>query len=233
MGAADIFGTDRFVRYQAELQVRERLTGGVPKDPETIKKWLKSRLEMEDRALIELATETHAAMVGEDGERPTTDELLDALSGQVEAGNGFKRMDGQLVYEGRCLKAGLKEAANVAYPGTNFPGKPKDVRKGLMRYLAERVFVEEDGIPLGVDAPTLTEQRVKHIMTPQGPRSAINVVDIVEKPRLTATIAVLDDCLPAEVWGSIWVALEEIGIGADRARSDGKFDLVRWDRLPG
>lgn len=233
MGAADIFGTSRFVRYRAELQVRERLTGGVPKDPDTIKAWLKSRLEMEDRALIELAEETYGAMTGDDGAQPTTDQLLEALASQTEAGNGFKRIDGQLVYEGRCLKAGLKEAANVAFPGTDFPGKPKGIKKGLMRYLAERVFVEEDGISLGVEQASWTEQRVKHITTPQGPRSAINVVDVVEKPRLMATISVLDDCLTPEVWGAIWTVLEEIGIGADRSRGDGKFDLVAWDRLPG
>lgn len=233
MGAAEIFGTSRFVRYRAELQVRERLTGGVPKDPDTVKAWLKSRLEMEDRALIDLANETQAAMMTQDGARPSADDLLDAVVGQVEAGNGFKRIDGQLIYEGRCLKAGLKEAANVAFPGTDFPGKPAGIRKGLMRFLAERVFVEEDGIPLGIGEASWTEQRVKHITTPQGPRSAINVVDIVEKPRLTATIAVLDDCISPQTWGAIWETLEEIGIGADRARGDGKFDLVSWEHIPG
>ena len=232
MAAKDIFNTEgTFARYFAELQVRERITGGVPKDPDTIKKWLKARLEMDDRAILELAVETETAMIGDTDTRPSADELVDALAGKVEAGNGFKTANGSLIYEGRCLKSGIKEAANTAYPGVAFPGKPKEIRKGLMRFLAERVFVEEDGISLGVSEPSWTEQRVKHIQTPQGPRSAINVVDIVEKPVLSFHVKVLDDCIKPEVWGRIWETLEEIGIGADRARGDGKFDLTKWERL--
>jgi hypothetical protein len=170
-------------------------------------------------------------MIDRTGERPSADALLDALVENVESGSGFKRVDGVLVYEGRCMKAAIKEAANVAFPGTNWPGKPKDIRKGLMRFAAERVFVEEDSIPLGVTQPSWTEQRIKHILTPQGPRSAINVVDCVEKPHLSFTVKVLDDCLDQAVWAGIWETLEEIGIGADRARSDGKFDLTCWERI--
>lgn len=240
MGASDIFGTDaRFTRYHVELQVRERITGGIPKDADTIKQWLKSRLDLDDRAIIELANETQTAMMGTNEERPTADALLDALVEQVEAGNGFKRVDGQLVYEGRCMKAAIKEASNVAFPGNTWPGKPTTkegkelIKKGLMRFLAERVFVEDDAISLGVSEASWTEQRIKHIVTPQGPRSAINVVDVVEKPHLSFTVKVLDDCLNQAVWAGIWETLEEIGIGADRARSDGKFDLLRWERVPG
>lgn len=231
MGAADIFGSTNFTRYHAEIQVRERLVGGIPKDADTIKQWLKARLELDDRAIIELANETSAAMEESSGERPTADALLDALVIQ-SGGNGFKRADGQLVYEGRCMKAALKEGANVAFPGVRWPGKPEGVKKGLMRYLAERVFVEEDVIPLGVSEPTHAGvERIKHVITPQGPRSAINVVDIVDKPLLAFTVRVLDDCLDQKVWARVWETLEEIGIGADRARSDGKFDLVAWSKI--
>lgn len=243
MGASDIFGTGRFTRYHVELQVRERLTGGIPKDANAIKQWLKSRLDLDDRAIVELANETQAAMMSEGDERPSADALLDALVEKVEAGNGFKRVDGQLIYEGRCMKAAIKEASNVAFPGTTWPGKPTKtnaqgketelVKKGLMRFLAERVFVEDDTISLGVSEPSWTEQRIKHIITREGPRSAINVVDVVEKPHLSFTVKVLDDCLNKAVWAGIWETLEEIGIGADRARSDGKFDLLRWERIPG
>jgi hypothetical protein len=231
MGAAEIFNSTRFARYHAEIQVRERLVGGIPKDADTIKQWLKARLELDDRAIIELAEETEQAMVDDSGTRPSADALLDALAAK-SGGNGFKRVDGQLVYEGRCMKAALKEGANVAFPGTSWPGKPSGIRKGLMRYLAERVFVEEDSIPLGVTAPTHEGvERIKHIITPQGPRSAINIVDLIEKPHLAFTVRVFDDCLHHEVWAGIWEALEDIGIGADRARSDGKFDLTCWERL--
>ena len=237
MGAADIFATviedDSFTHYTAEIQVIDKLIGGIPKDPDTIKKWLTARLELGDRAVIELAEEV-AEQMAADGERPGTDELMAEVARKAETGNGFKTVDGELVYEGRCAKAGLKEAANVAYPGVEFPGKAqhfgKAYRKGLMRTLAERVFVTPLYIPLGVATPSGTEQRVKHIMTPQGPRSALSVVDYVDKPLVAFTVSVFDDFLPPAAWAVIWQVFENIGIGADRARSDGRFELVRWEK---
>lgn len=233
MGALDVFASvtktsDHFTRYQATLVVHDKLIGGVPKDPDTIKKWIESRInEGADLALQEVINETVLEMGGE----PPIGEMLDAVARKLEGGNGFKQFDGQLVYEGRCMKAAIKEAANVAYPGTDFPGKPAGIRKGLMRMLAERVFVEDNYIGLGVSVPSGTEQRIKHIITPQGPRSAINVVDYVEQPKLSFTVAVLDDCIKPEVWLRLWQCAEQIGIGADRARSDGRFDLLGWDRI--
>lgn len=227
--------------YAVEVQISEQIVGGIPKDPDTIMAWLRSRLEMEDRVLIEMAEEVAAQMQESSGERPDADELLAGVAREFEGGNGFKSVDGMLVYEGRCVKAGLKEAANIAYPGTEFPGKSKiagksatgkDVfKKGLKNTLAERVFVPEQYISLGVAEPSRTEQRIKHIVTPQGPRSAINVVDVVDHPRLSFHVNVVDDFLPDEVWGRIWSVLEEIGFGSDRARSDGKFTLERWERI--
>lgn len=232
MSAADLFpGTDPFTRYAAEFQIDGVLVGGIPKDPDVIKGFLKARLDMGDADLIELAQQTYAEMTAA-GEEPPTDDLADAVARKFEGGNGFKHVDGQLVYEGRCMKAALKEASNICYPGTDWPGQKKaKLRKGLKNAAAERVFIVERFIPLGVTEPSRTEQRVKHVTGPQGPRSAINVVDVVEKPLLCFTVAVLDDFIPAEAWGRIWQTIEQNGVGADRARGDGTGELIRWDRL--
>jgi hypothetical protein len=235
MSALTIFGAKAgadFARYNVELHVHDKIIGGVPKDPDTIRKWIESRIAQgADLALQQTVDEIVAAMTTEEAGAPGFGEVLDEVARQIEGGNGFKTSNGELVYEGRCMKAALKEAANVAYPGTNWPGKPAGIKKGLMRYLAERVFVEDQNIGLGVEIPSGTEQRIKHIMTPQGPRSAINVVDYVEQPKLTFVLAVLDDFLPDAAWARLWQCAEEIGIGADRARSDGKFELVAWERI--
>lgn len=236
MGALDVFASltkssDAFARYSVSLVVHDKLIGGIPKDPDTIKKWIESRIkEGADLALQEVINETVAEMDTK-GTEPGLSDVLDAVARKLEGGNGFKTHDGELVYEGRCMKAAIKEAANVAFPGTDFPGKPAGIRKGLMRMLAERVFVEDNYIGLGVAVPSGTEQRIKHVVTPQGPRSAISVVDFVEQPKIKFTLAVLDDCIKPEVWGRVWQCAEQIGIGADRARSDGRFDLVGWERI--
>lgn len=234
MSAANIFGDKAtesgWAIYHAEMQVLDKMIGGIPKDPDTIMKWLTARMEMDDRSLIELAQATAAEMEEESGERPAADELMATVARKFEGGNGFKQIDGHLVYEGRCMKAALKEAMNIAYPGKAFPGKPAGILKGLKNFAAETVYVDELYIDLGVSEPSGTEQRIKHLNGPKGPYSAINIVDYVEKPTLACTIRVLGDFLPEAGWGRVWSVLEKVGLGSDRARSDGKFELVEWKK---
>lgn len=236
MSALDVFGTASDVTtYVVRLQVLDKMVGGVPSSPSVIKGWLKTRLELGDRDLQELADETLKERFPD--RQPSADELAAAVmeSGAELSVNGFKRIPatGELAYEGRCMKAAFKEWANSAYPGTEFPGKSqlaKGFRKGLMATLAERVFVPEVFISLGVTEPSGVEERIKHVKTPQGPRSSINRVEFVEQPLLEFTVKVHDDFLPMEAWGRIWERGEDIGIGADRGRSDGKFELLAFDK---
>lgn len=249
MGAAEIFGIEEPVaEYRVRLQVHSKLVGGVPSTQSVIKSWLKQRLELGDRALQEAVEQTLKERFPE--RQPSADELSEALMESEAADvsvNGFKRHNGLLVYEARCLKAGLKEAMNSAYPGTDWDGKkpgdytpdigkplPNSFRKGLLATAAERVFVvgdvHRDFISLGVSEPSGVEERVKHITGPKGPKSAISRVEFVERPLLTFTVRVHDDFLSRKAWGRIWVRLQDIGIGSDRARGDGQFELVGWER---
>lgn len=245
MSAAELFGVKPdYTEYLMTMQVRELLVGGIPSDPSITRKWLEARLEVDEATLQELFEQT----IKERNTPMSVTEKVDALmeSDGAPSINGFPRLDdGQLAYPGRCLKAGFREAANSAYPGVDWDGKKgaKGVapRKGLMSTLAERVFVRDYLIPLGVQAaeissnagegPAWVEERVKHVMTPQGPRSSINRVEVVHRPLLTATIRIHDDFLSSEALGRILTRLEDIGIGADRGRSDGQFDLVGWEEV--
>jgi hypothetical protein len=245
MGAIDIFAVDTSVaRYRVRLQVTDKIVGGVPSSESVIKGWLKSRMDVGDRDLQELTQKTMLERFPD--RQPSADELAEALleSDAAPSINGFKRIPdtGELAYEGRCMKAALKEWANSAYPGTDWDGKtakdteigrplPKGFRKGLMSTLAERAFVEETYIGLGVKEPTGVEERIKHVMTPQGPRSSINRVEYVDRPLIEFTLKVHDDFLSMQAWGRIWERGEDIGIGADRGRSDGKFELLTWERV--
>jgi hypothetical protein len=244
MGANELFAdavkaSDLETVYKVELQVLGVIVGGVPSNPSVIKSWLTSRMEMGDAALEELLQETIKDRNGP----MTVEEKVDALakSSVAPSVNGFKRTpEGFLAYEGRCFKAGLKEAANSAYPGTDWPSKSTapfiSKRKGLMSTFVERVFVPEILIAMKVDGqpitePTRVEERVKHVLTAQGPRSAINIVEVVERPTLECTIVVHDDFLAREAWAKVWTRLEDIGIGADRGRSDGAFELITWEKI--
>jgi hypothetical protein len=237
VSARDIFGGDTSVaRYRVQLQVIDKLVGGVPSSESVIKGWLKSRMDVDDRHLQELVQKTLAERFSD--RQPSADELAEALleSDAAPSINGFKRIPdtNELAYEGRCMKAAIKEWANSAYPGTDWPSKKKvaaSFRKGLMATLAERVFVEEVYIGLGVKEPTGVEERIKHVNGPTGPRTAINRVEYVTRPLLEFELKVHDDFLTAEEWARIWERGEDIGIGADRGRSDGKFELVGWERI--
>lgn len=237
MAARDIFGGDTTVaRYRVRLQVIDKLVGGVPSSESVIKGWLKARMDVDDRHLQELVQKTLAERFSD--RQPSADELAEALldSDAAPSINGFKRIPdtNELAYEGRCMKAAIKEWANSAYPGTDWPSKKKvaaSFRKGLMATLAERVFVEEVYIGLGVKEPTGVEERIKHVNGPTGPRTAINRVEYVTRPLLEFELKVHDDFLTAGEWARIWERGEDIGIGADRGRSDGKFELVGWERI--
>ncbi|ETK36166.1 hypothetical protein [Microbispora sp. ATCC PTA-5024] len=236
MSARDIFGlTDEFTTYHVQLRCIDKLVGGVPSSASVIKGWLKTRMELGDRDLQDMVDKTLAERFPD--RQPSPDELAEAIMSTDAAPsvNGFKRIPGtgELAYEGRCMKAAIKEWSNSAYPGTEWPGKKQvapTFRKGLMSTLVERVFVEDIYIGLGTKEPTGVEERIKHVMTPQGPRSSINRVEYVQEPELAFTLRVRDDFLPVEAWSRIWQAGEQIGIGSDRGRSDGRFELLAFKR---
>ncbi len=233
MAASDIFpaAAQTYTRYRATLRFKHLIVGGIPSDKSVIEGWVRSRMDLGDAAISELVDRT----VEERGVL-TPDEAIEAVmqSELAPSVNGFKRDDnGQLCIEGRIVKAALKEWMNSAYPGTKFPGKTKieGLRKGLMKYAAEAVRVDDLLIGLGVKEPTAIEERIKHVMTPQGPRSSINRVEVVEQPEVTFTISVRDDFIPEDAWARIWSVGEAIGLGSDRGRSDGQFELTEWQRL--
>jgi hypothetical protein len=234
MAASDIFGkaaAQTYTQYRVTLRFKNLIVGGIPSDKSVIEGWIRSRMDLGDAAISELVDET----VAERGVL-TPDEAIEAVmqSDLAPSVNGFKRDDnGELCIEGRIVKAALKEWMNSAYPGTKFPGKTKieGLRKGLMRYAAEAVRVDDLLIGLGVKEPTAIEERIKHVMTPQGPRSSINRVEVVEQPEVTFTISVRDDFIPEDAWARIWSVGEAIGLGSDRGRSDGQFELTEWQRL--
>ncbi|MGS2645913.1 hypothetical protein ACVCAG_30175 [Streptosporangium sp. G12] len=237
MSALSIFGGDpEFTTYRVRLRCTNKIVGGVPSSESVIKGWLKARMEVTGRDLDEMTAKILSERFPD--RQPSADELAEAVmeSEAAPSINGFLRHPdtGELAYEGRCMKAALKEWMNSAFPGVDWPSKTKvakGFRKGLMSSAAERVFVLEDYISLGVKEPTAIEERIKHTNGPQGPRSSINRVEYVQEPELEFTLLVRDDFLTVEEWSRIWQAGEQIGIGSDRGRSDGRFELLAFDRM--
>src|SRR5262249_2474247 len=121
-----------FARYAARITLRDKLLGGVPKDPQLIEGWLRSRAGLTDpdeirhmmlRTLAELGVETRDDM---------SFEQLEQASAAVAARKqttGFKVGERGLYVEARQIKAMLKESTNVVFGGERFGPTRQAVRR--------------------------------------------------------------------------------------------------------
>jgi hypothetical protein len=128
--------------FHAELLVRD-LAGTIPSDPRVTEGWLRTKFSDDDDLIRKMVMETAV-------ERGiSVDEAIDAVD-QLRHLNGFKRDEQGLYYEGRQMKAMLKESAmicaNAGKISTKGWGKPdnKNFTKGLKGWFPEHVFVLVD-----------------------------------------------------------------------------------------
>src|SRR5262249_26071500 len=156
-----------FARYRARIVIRNKLLGGVPKDPRLIQGWLRGRAGLSDvdeirqatlRTLVELGVEVDESMSLED---------LEQIAERVPAARqttGFKVGQQGLYVEARQIKAMLKESTNVVFGGERLG----PTRKGARSFVAERVFVEPDQVWLGATEPHGVELTIGHLFGPTG-----------------------------------------------------------------
>ena len=140
---------------------------------------------------------------------------------------GFKHDEAGLYIEGRQVKAMLKEAASVLRVRFDIAAFKSKV--------AERLYVTDQRIHLGVSEPTGSDERPIHVQTPQGPRSALKRSDYVDNAQLKFTIKALDDpmktireknkVLPSAYVPALLEYASENGLGADRSQENGKFSV--------
>jgi hypothetical protein len=207
-------------QYQLELRVT-RLIGGIPRHPEIVARWQKARWpELTSRL------QPGDPQTPEDAAEITVENLgSQAMSDEEVSGiwTGFMERDGSLVVEARQIKAMFKESANIVRTMLPVRGKVIPLRSRL----AERVFVHPLFIPLGVAEPTDTIERPIHVMTAQGPRTALKRTDYVDDAKIVCELKVLND-------GQITDAMlrfildhaAENGLGTDRSQNQGTFEYT-------
>src|SRR5215471_15353316 len=105
-----------FSRYRAELQFRDKLMGGIPKDPKIIEGWLRSKAGITDTEEIRVALLRTMTELGAEVQPDMTFAELEAAADQLAGTretNGFKTTaDRGLYLESRQVKAALKESTN-------------------------------------------------------------------------------------------------------------------------
>lgn len=225
-------------RFAGTLHVGT-IAGGVPSDENVAEGWLKTKLADKDDLIREAVAKTMVER-GIDAEEAARE--VDSLKHL----NGFKRErcpgcppEGRCVggvhplyIEGRQLKAGLKEAVNIAANAgkitTKGWGDPDNAnyKKGIKAWFPEHVFVLEDRLHLGVTEPSGIVQRFVH--TPRG--TGIQYEEYVEDAKIIFTITT-DHDFTAEQWAMIWLTGEQQGIGASRSQGFGRYEVASWERI--
>jgi hypothetical protein len=207
-------------RFTASLLVRN-IHGGTPSDPKKTEGWIRSKLEKKDDAIMALVTKTMA-------ERGVNyDQAVDEVS-DLKNLNGFKRDEEHGLYvEGRTVKAAIKEAASVAVASGALTQRGwGKTNKGLLGYIAEHVFVEEDIIPLGVEAPDGVHQRFVHTFRGAG----IQLEEYLTEAKISFTV-LSDHDFSEKEWAAIWLKGEKQGLGASRSMGCGTYKVVEWTPL--
>lgn len=192
--------------YDLELRVA-RLTAGIPANPKLLQAWLET-----NEAPAEAIVDQKAMVARLDPE-------------ETHAVVFYRDETGRPCYEGRNMKAALKEGANILKSSLNV--------KNFRSKLAERVFVHPQLIPLCEvkEIPDFVrrDERPISVMTMQGPRTSIKRFEYVEDVTLQFLVKVLDDDVVTEAQlVTILEYLQEGGIGADRSQGSGTFELIHF-----
>lgn len=225
--------------YRVTLQFRDKLMGGIPKDPNIIEGWLRSKTGITNSEEIRQATLRTLLELGYQVTPDMTYEDMVAASKEVAGSkltNGFKNDANLGLYiEGRQVKAAIKESVNIHFAGERW-GRTK---KGPKSYTAERTFVLEDRIPLSLPEPSGVELFVGHVSGPQGERSTLTYFEFARRPRITFHLmeskVVADKEQPPSLsrkqWATVWVSMQENGLGALRSQGHGRFDVEEFEEV--
>lgn len=141
-----------------------------------------------------------------------------------------KRTFGECYIEGRQVKAMLKENAMIAVAAGGIEGKGWGAtRKGMLNFLVEHLFVEEEKIFLGVTDPDFVNQSFVHTFRGSG----IKLEEVLEGAVLSFTLAA-DYDFPSkdkDFFEQVMVRAEFNGLGASRSQGFGTFKTTRFEQL--
>lgn len=205
--------------YRVTLATRDKLCGGMPKNPDLIKGWISAVTGGHDDAITEAQT------------KEARDALLDATT--ERSWNTFPADEKGLFVWSRQVKALFKECASMLRITTQKIGSKQILQHGFEIKgpdVADRIYLTKPK-PDGFDEGPI------HVQTAQGPRTAIKRVDFVTDVRVSFEIWVLT----TEPGEKRHVGEKEIramltfgqenGFGADRSQGRGKFDVIEFEKL--
>ena len=206
-------------KYKVTMRFINRVCGSVPQSKELVPIWLKSRMPKKEpdnsRSMDEIEKEVLDSI--EESEEKTT------LSFQ-QNGNG-------MYVRGGTIKAHLKDCANQIKDAI----KPKI--KAFRSKVANKVYIDEYVVHLLKDGKPVKEsdgafEQPVHVMTMQGPRNALKVINFIENVEMTFTLGILHDkeitidrIREVFEYGSIH------GYGGERGMGEGRYGFTIEDMV--
>lgn len=205
--------------YAVTIRFRDRLTGGMPKNRELIQTWVEARTGFDDEI-----TKTQV--------KEELDLIVNDVAEKSWMGFAEDQTKGLFIFA-RNVKAMFKQGASMLRTTVQKPGSKQIFAEGS----EIKGLDEGDRLYLGKMKPDGMEESPIHVMTAKGPRTALKRVDYVEKIDLSFNIWVLRTNanekrhVGEEELIKILTFSQENGLGADRSQGQGKFDVVKFERV--
>lgn len=211
------------LRFTGEIVVGS-IAGTMPSDAKVAEGFIKKKLGVDgERQIQDLVAQL---MI----DRSITEKQAAEEANDLKHLVGFKKDDQGLYYEGRQLKAALKEACSIAVASGKLESRGwGKTNKGLQAFSAEHIFVVEDRIHLGVtEATGVVQSFPKNRITRQ---TGIQYTEYVSDAKLSFTVWT-DWKFSEEDWAMIWLTGEQQGIGGSRSQGFGRYRVTKWEETP-
>ena len=202
-------------RYACTIRMRERLCGGTPRNPDLIKAWVESRTGYSDEQTEAQTAEAVAAIIDSVAEKTWI---------------GFPQDDNGLFIWARQVKAMFREAATLLRFTVQKTGSKQIIQHGFEIQNPDG----GDRIYLGKNTPDGTDESPIHVMTAQGPRTALRRMDFVLKTTISFQVWVLKTNaaekrhLGRDDIKTMLAHAQLNGLGASRSQGHGKFDVIEF-----
>jgi hypothetical protein len=246
-------------RYGVTIHVGT-LVGGTPTNQDVAESWIRAKMGLKaddlvraeveavmaarvgispEAAVEEVARNRHLSGFKRDFNSPQarTDQQRATTTGFVLEGKRkiFTPEEalatfGELYFEGRQLKAMMKEALMIGVASGHIEatkwGRTSKAAKG---FFAEHLFVDEDVVYMGVTEASTIDQSFVHTFRGSG----IKLEEKLHDAELSFTlIADFDfESKVKDFFGILFAIGEKNGIGASRSQGFGRFSTTRFERV--
>jgi hypothetical protein len=227
---ADFDSSKIYNKYLVTIRVRDRVLGGVPKNPDKLNEWVRSRMQIKEP--------------DEESERATR-EVMETLNEPTEESSWccFQSDEQGLFVAAMNVKAMLKTVAQLLgwytkkmglRPFTQHFGLEVKGEDGSMRIRMKRSTLSGQTV---VQEPDGDLEGLVHLNTKSGPRSALRRQDYVDKPIISFQVWLMKTSnsekrhISEEELKKWLCAAQEEGFSATRSQGHGKFDVIGLERI--